>query len=504
MITGGVLWLAACSSNDDSRQPADSSIEDSASDDSGTEKSCALVGGVSLSTTDVILPGSPLTASVTDAGSNREYAVTWSVSNGVVTPTEGPTVSWETNDSVAVHGPESIAIRATASADGCEPQIVEATFDADWPDSERTVVIYNPAVVESRDVALYYQAFRGVPNEGMCAIESSATSRLAAADFPAWIHDEQVCLDELHGRARYVVPVYGVPFEVAGVVKDLFFETYVTTSLDALMVFGNAAPALLAAAKDYPIRNPAYLSGSSDTQSYTPYTPFAEHWPTIAEDAVFADAGVEPQYYMVGRIDGSSLAAALELVDRTESADKLAQSGALAGIVYVDGRYGDEPPGTDFPGSYEAGEWNMWGTRYLFEDLDWYAVVWDGNDEELGTAPAPTHCPDALYFAGWYSYDHYNGCFAWAPGAVGGHLDSASADDVRGGTNWTHQALEAGITATFGAVEEPYVAGMPEYDQFFLYLTSGASFGEAAYESTLLAQWMMVWVGDPLYRPYPH
>ena len=40
-------------------------------------------------------------------------------------------------------------------------------------------------------------------------------------------------------------------------------------------------------------------------------------------------------------------------------------------------------------------------------------------------------------------------------------------------------------------------------DQFFLYLLQGANFGEAAYESTWLGAWMMVWVGDPLYRPFP-
>ena len=38
--------------------------------------------------------------------------------------------------------------------------------------------------------------------------------------------------------------------------------------------------------------------------------------------------------------------------------------------------------------------------------------------------------------------------------------------------------------------------------QFFLYLLQGASYGEAAYESTPAGAWMMVWVGDPLYRPY--
>ena len=63
-------------------------------------------------------------------------------------------------------------------------------------------------------------------------------------------------------------------------------------------------------------------------------------------------------------------------------------------------------------------------------------------------------------------------------------------------------ALRRGITATFGAISEPYISGMPEYDQFFLYLTQGASYGEAAYEATVIGAWVLLWVGDPLYRPY--
>jgi len=43
---------------------------------------------------------------------------------------------------------------------------------------------------------------------------------------------------------------------------------------------------------------------------------------------------------------------------------------------------------------------------------------------------------------------------------------------------------------------------MPEYDPFFYDLPQGTNFGEAACESTVVSYWMMVWVGDPLYRPY--
>jgi uncharacterized protein (TIGR03790 family) len=229
-------------------------------------------------------------------------------------------------------------------------------------------------------------------------------------------------------------------------------------------------------------------------------------WPDYVP---FGQIRAEPRsrYFLVARIDGASAEAAMDLVDRSAAAEALARDGALEGTVYVDARYGETPPATDEFGSYESGDWNMWGTRHVFETLDGYEVLFDSNPEEFGTAPALEACPDALYYAGWYSYYNYWDVFTWKPGAIGGHLDSCSACDIREGTTWAARALQEGITATFGAVNEPYVAGMPEYDQFFLYLSQGASFAEAGYESTMVALWMMVWVGDPLYRPYgspPH
>ena len=230
--------------------------------------------------------------------------------------------------------------------------------------------------------------------------------------------------------------------------------------------------------------------------SYDPYVPWDELLPDI-------EAEIGLPAWMVTRIDGVDAEAALDLVVRAEEAQALANAGTLAGTVYVDGRYGDAEPSTDEFGSYESGEWNMWGTRTIFESLGLYEVVWDGNSEEFGAEPAPAECPDALYYTGWYSYNNYNDAFTWAPGAIGGHLDSCSACDIRGSTSWSANALQRGITATFGAVNEPYVAGMPEYDQFFLYLLQGATYGEAAYESTRVGLWMMTWLGDPLYTPYP-
>ena len=121
-----------------------------------------------------------------------------------------------------------------------------------------------------------------------------------------------------------------------------------------------------------------------------------------------------------------------------------------------------------------------------------------------------TECPDARFFAGWYSLMSYNEAFDWTPGAIGIHFDSYSAREFRQGGRWgcwTAGAIEAGITATAGAVWEPYVSGFIEPDRFLARMAfDGSSLAEAAWSSIPKLRWMMVVFGDPLFsyaRKYP-
>ena len=127
----------------------------------------------------------------------------------------------------------------------------------------------------------------------------------------------------------------------------------------------------------------------------------------------------------------------------------------------------------------------------------------DATPAEFGTAPAPLRCDGAALYAGWYSLGHYNDAFTWVPGAIGIHLDSASAADPRGGTNWSANAVLKGITITSGAVAEPYLEGLVHPDQVFLDLFQGANVGDAMLRSTRWLKWMILNIGDPLYRPFP-
>lgn len=449
-----------------------------AGDDTAGALDCELFGG-ELALPDRVKPGDQLTLS---APADPAATLTWSADRGDVADS-----TWTVPADIAVHVDEEVAVQVDATLDGCPDQRLSATITVGWEDADRVVVVHNPSVSGSDTVAAAYGELHGLTADQHCAIETSETVTLAGDDLEAFVDALQTCITTVGPQVHYVVPVHGVPYKLSGRIDDIGGGGAVTTSLDAMLALGPGATAY-----DQAIYNPLWQEGDSLAGAYDPYVPFGQ-W----------RAGEDDAYYLVARIDGADVDAALALVERSAVAAALAQEGQLAGTVYVDGRYGDDPPATDEFGSYESGEWNMWGTRTLFQDLSWYDVVWDGNSEEFGTAPAPETCPDALYYAGWYSYYNYNDAFTWAPGAIGGHLDSCSACDIRAEGTWVGSALQRGITATFGAVAEPYVAGMPEYDQLFRYLTQGASYGEAAYESTRISLWMMVFVGDPLYRPYP-
>src|ERR1019366_5811582 len=126
----------------------------------------------------------------------------------------------------------------------------------------------------------------------------------------------------------------------------------------------------------------------------------------------------------------------------------------------------------------------------------------DPNWAEFGTSPAPLSCPNAALYSGWYSLNHYNNAFTWNTGAIGFHLDSASALDPRGGTNWSANAIIAGITVTSGAVYEPYLQGLVRPGGTFRDLLQGANVGDAFLRNTRWLKWMILNLGDPLYRPF--
>ncbi len=103
------------------------------------------------------------------------------------------------------------------------------------------------------------------------------------------------------------------------------------------------------------------------------------------------------------------------------------------------------------------------------------------------------------------------------PGAVGAQLTSFTAltirtpanpdpamrelANVRWAGNWVPRMLEEGVTATWGATNEPYATFFAPGGNVFDHLWAGYNFGDSFYIAQNALRWVMVAVGDPLYSP---
>jgi uncharacterized protein (TIGR03790 family) len=98
----------------------------------------------------------------------------------------------------------------------------------------------------------------------------------------------------------------------------------------------------------------------------------------------------------------------------------------------------------------------------------------------------------------------YIDAFDFVDGAIGYHISSWEAIDLRdpNSSQWCPAMLTDGITATLGAVAEPYLHSFPEPKAFFLELFNGHCLVEAYYRTKPFNSWQQVLVGDPLYRPF--
>lgn len=76
---------------------------------------------------------------------------------------------------------------------------------------------------------------------------------------------------------------------------------------------------------------------------------------------------------------------------------------------------------------------------------------------------------------------------------VYGHFDQSLCDLAM---------LRDGITATLGAVSEPYLHSFPEPRAFFAEMYQGNCLVEAYYRTKPFNSWQLLLIGDPLYRPF--
>ncbi|HEY7389806.1 MAG TPA: TIGR03790 family protein [Bryobacteraceae bacterium] len=345
--------------------------------------------------------------------------------------------------------------------------------------NDRVLVVYSSAEPDSLAVARYYAMRRGIPEKQLCKITVTSPDQIPQEQYESAVKASiRKCLEEA-GKQKilYIVFSYRTPYKVMFGGRPMSLDQ---TVADIWEEYWPNAPS------GQPKPHPYFGDAESEGGVYIPFLPLA---------AYRARPGAT-NLYSVWRLDAANVDVAKGLVDKAIAAE----TSGLRGTACFDRRYGLIDAVADQ--SYGSGDWDIFRAAE-FAHLAGFHVIEDDHSQEFGSPPAPTRCEDAALYAGWYSLNHYNDAFSWAPGAIGIHLDSYSALSPREGSNWVANALLKGITLTSGAVTEPYLEGLPHPDQFFLYLFQGANAGDAMLRSTRWLKWEIINIGDPLYRPFP-
>jgi uncharacterized protein (TIGR03790 family) len=193
---------------------------------------------------------------------------------------------------------------------------------------------------------------------------------------------------------------------------------------------------------------------------------------------------------MVSRLDGPSEEIIKSLVDKAIKTEKT----GLKGIAYFDSRAIIDK------NQYGQYDQSLRDLGFITNSLTGLTV----KQEQTKKLFEPNSCPETAIYCGWYSLKKYIDAFDFVDGAVGYHIASFEAQGLRdmNATTWCPAMLKDGITATLGPVAEPYLHTFPRPKEFFTELYKGYSLVEAYYRTNPFNSWMMILIGDPLYKPF--
>ena len=378
------------------------------------------------------------------------------------------------------------------------------------------LIIANQDIPESMQVARYYCQQRNVPKDNILALSlgTSLKDNIKRDQYEKQIAEpirKKIFERKLLGKIKCLLTVYGVPIKVGprGALTDQMdtFEALQEQIETLKKKVEQYKQAKLTHTTDYKVfdRKLTQIKSAADRingrethasvdselslvlfNSYELY-----RWqPNVLNKDVNEFLNLRSMILMVSRLDGPSDTIAKGLVDKAIAAEKT----GLQGTVYIDSR------GIRGNSQYALYDQSLCNLAILIRSKTDIAVV----EEQTAKLFEPNSCPDTALYCGWYSVRKYIDAFDFVDGAIGYHIASFEAINLRdpNSSEWCPAMLTDGITATLGPVAEPYLHAFPEPRVFFTELIEGVCLAEAYYRTKPFNSWQLLLVGDPLYRPF--
>jgi uncharacterized protein (TIGR03790 family) len=382
-------------------------------------------------------------------------------------------------------------------------------------EADEILVIANSDNAASVRIAQYYCQKRQVPLENILTVSLGVAPKdeISRSDYEKWLAGpirKRLFSSESVGKIRCLLTTYGVPFKVGRRPPLIGLQERLNqleelagqekAAIEALEQRGLAGShehkqrSHRLAQLQFEIGRIAGRETNASVDSELSMVLFGNYdlyrWqPNMLRGSV---TGVGFKTLMVSRLDGPDYTIVKGLVDKAMAAEK----NGLKGAAYFDTRGLARKRG-DLPSYFDQSLHDLAALTRLRTEIP----VKEERSEQVF---APGTCPQAAIYCGWYSLKKYVDAFDFVEGAVGYHISSWEAIDLRdpNSSQWCPAMLADGITATLGAVAEPYLHAFPEPKAFFLELFNGSCLVEAYYRTKPFNSWQLMLIGDPLYRPF--
>ncbi|MGZ4973737.1 MAG: TIGR03790 family protein [Limisphaerales bacterium] len=354
-------------------------------------------------------------------------------------------------------------------------------------DGNDVVVVFNSAMPESKDVADHYAQMRSVPAAQVIGFALPQIETMSRDEYRDELQNPLLKYLEkqnlftfksaklTEAKVRYIVLCYGVPIRIDA--DSSISEKIPAEFKGELRKNGAAVDSELAWLPNAfaklplagPLSNPLFRATNSAVMNPT--------------------NGI----IIVTRLDGPTPQIARALVDKAITAER----DGLWGRAYFDMR-------SITNATFADADTNFLIAAQCSQQMGFETVI----DKKPETFPKTFPMSQIALYGGWYD-ENVSGPFTrpnveFMPGAFAYHLHSYSAQTLRStNTHWAGPLLAAGATATMGAVDEPFIEGLPDMGVFFTrWLLLHTTYGEAAYSSLKTVSWQDIVIGDPLYNPF--
>ena len=374
------------------------------------------------------------------------------------------------------------------------------------------LVVANGDIEQSVELAKYYCKRRYVPEENIILLKlgTSLNDSISRSDYDikiAGMIREKLGLKQ-YNNIRCLLTVYGVPIKVAGrgvlAGKEKELSQLKVTLLEKeakLQDLANDSSYVSKVTKKEISelkRQIDFISGKftdASVDSELSLVLYENYELYYWQENKLNLHNIDPdgKTLMVSRLDGPGFEISKNLIDKSIAAE----IAGLSGKAYMDSGFPGEKKKQPTFAKYDR---SLLRAGEVIKSRSNLEVVEEKTDELF---PVDS-CPDTALYCGWYSLKKYIDAFDFVEGAVGYHIASWEAVDLRdaNSTQWCPSMLKKGITATLGAVSEPFLNAFPLPDEFFSQLLDGYSLVEAYYGSKPFNSWQLVLIGDPLYRPF--